>query len=41
MFRKRNGLNEFAYLCAVLDRLANFGSEAELNDLLPDQWKTE
>jgi len=38
---KRNGLNEFAYLCAVLDRLADLGSEAELNDLLPDQWRTE
>jgi hypothetical protein len=24
-----------------LDRLADLGSEAELNDLLPDQWRTE
>jgi len=38
---KRNGLNEFSYLCDVLDRLADLGSEAELNDLLPNQWKPE
>jgi len=38
---KRNGLNEFAYLCAVLDRLADLGSETEINDLLPDRWKAE
>jgi transposase len=36
---KRNGLNEFEYLCDVLDRLADLGSEAELHDLLPDKWK--
>jgi len=36
---KRNGLNEFEYLCDVLDRLADLGSQAELHDLLPDEWK--
>lgn len=36
---KRNGLNEYSYLCDVLDHLADLGSEAELHDLLPDQWK--
>ena len=36
---KRNGLNEFEYLCDVLDRLSDLGSEAELNDLLPDRWQ--
>jgi transposase len=36
---KRNGLNEFEYLCDVLDRLADLGSQAELHDLLPDKWK--
>ena len=36
---KRNGLNEYTYLCDVLDRLADLGSEAELHDLLPNQWK--
>jgi transposase len=36
---KRNGLNEFEYLCDVLDRLADLSSEAELHDLLPDKWK--
>ena len=35
---KRNGLSEFAYLCDVLDRLADLGSEGELHDLLPDRW---
>jgi hypothetical protein len=34
---KRNGLNEFAYLCDVLDCLADLGSEAELHDPLPDR----
>jgi transposase len=38
---KRNGLNEFLYLCDVLDRLSDLGREAELYDLLPDQWKPE
>ena len=37
---KRNGLNEFTYLCDVLNRLADLKSEAELHNLLPDQWKT-
>ena len=36
---KRNGLNKFDYLCDVLDRLADLGSQAELHDLLPDKWK--
>ena len=36
---KRNGLNEFEYLCDVLDRLADLGSQTELYDLLPDKWK--
>jgi hypothetical protein len=36
---KRNGLNEFEYLCDVLDRLADLGSQAELHELLPDKWK--
>jgi transposase len=36
---KRNGLNEYSYLCDALDRLADLGSEAELDDLLPDRWK--
>jgi len=35
----RYGLNEFEYLCDVLDRLADLGSQAELHDLLPDKWK--
>ena len=35
---KRSGLNEFNYLCDVLDRLADLGSRAELQDLLPDRW---
>ena len=35
---KRNGLNEFVYLCDVLDRLADLGSHAELHELLPDKW---
>jgi hypothetical protein len=34
---KRNGLNEFAYLCAVLDRLSDLGRESELQELLPDE----
>jgi hypothetical protein len=38
---ERNGLNEFEYLCDVLDRLADLSSEAELHDLLPDKWKPE
>ncbi len=36
---KRNGLNEYSYLCDVLDRLADLNSEDELHDLLPDRWK--
>lgn len=36
---KRNGLNEFTYLCDVLNRLADLNSEAELHNLLPDRWK--
>jgi transposase len=36
---KRSGLNEFVYLCDVLDRLADLARESELDDLLPDQWK--
>jgi transposase len=36
---KRNGLNEYTYLCNVLDRLSDLSSEAELHDLLPDRWK--
>jgi transposase len=36
---KRNGLNEYVYLCDVLDRLADLGSEAELYALLPDHGK--
>ena len=36
---KRNGLNEYAYLCDVLDRLVDLSSEATLYDLLPDRWK--
>jgi transposase len=38
---KRNGLNEFAYLCDVLDRLSDLSSQAELQGLLPDVWKKE
>jgi hypothetical protein len=38
---KRSGLNEFAYLGDVLDRLADLDSQAELHDLLPDRWKPE
>jgi hypothetical protein len=36
---KRNGLNEFEYLCDVLDRLMDTSCEAELLELLPDRWK--
>jgi transposase len=38
---KRSGLNEFAYLGDVLDRLADLGSQSKLHDLLPDRWKPE
>jgi hypothetical protein len=36
---KRHGLNEFEYLCDVLDRLMDTSSEAGLLELLPDRWK--
>jgi len=36
---KRNGLNEYLYLCNVLDRLVDLSSEAALHDLLLDRWK--
>ena len=38
---KRNGLNEFAYLCDVLNRLADLDCQAKLHDLLPDKWNPE
>jgi hypothetical protein len=34
-------LNEFEYLCDVLNRLADLGSQAELQELLPDMGKKE
>ena len=36
---RRHGLNEFEYLCDILDRLADLPSQAELRELLPDRWQ--
>jgi len=35
----RHGLNEFEYLCDILSRLSDLGSESAIGDLLPDRWK--
>jgi len=35
----RNGLNEFACMLDVLDRLCDLKSQAELFELLPDRWQ--
>ena len=35
----RHGLNEFEYLCDILSRLSDLGSESAIRDLLPDRWK--
>ncbi len=37
----RNGLNEFAYMLDVLDRLSDLKSHADLLELLPDRWMTK
>ena len=34
----RNGLNEYAYMLDVLDRLCDLKSQADLFELLPDRW---
>ena len=36
---RRHGLDEWAYLTDVLNRLADLNSLAELRELLPDRWK--
>ena len=36
---RRHGLNEFEYLCDILDRLADLPKTSELRELLPDRWK--
>ena len=36
---RRHGLDEWAYLTHVLNRLADLTSLAELRELLPDRWQ--
>jgi transposase len=37
----RHGLNEFDYLCDILSRLSDLGSESAICELLPDRWRPQ
>lgn len=36
---RRHGLNEFDYLCDILDRLVDLPKTSELREMLPDRWQ--
>lgn len=38
---RRHGLNEFEYLCDILDRLSDLPSEGEYLKMLPDRWEKQ